>query len=633
MPPERLERRLAAILAVDMVGYSRLMEADERRTIERQRAHHSELIDPKITEHHGRVVHTAGDGLLVEFASAVDAVECAVALQRGMAQREAGNAEEDRIAYRIGINIGDIVVENGDICGDGVNVAARLEGLASSGEIYVTRNVVNQVKNKLDLGFEEMGEHRLKNISEPVLVYRIVQKGKLPGVQTVASAEQKKTIKSAALGAAILAVVGVALWATYGFVGRDGAFSVKPPKVAVLPFRNISGDPEQQFFAYGLSEDLITDLSKIAGLPVISSTSSFSYLGAKTSLRQIAEKLNARYIVEGSVRRHGNALRISAKLVDAQSDSQLWAERFDGSGGDVFAFQDRITAEIVSALRVTLTPSERKSITSKGTKDAAAYDLFLRGMRLLSSRRALDVDSNSAAVTAFEEAIRIDPNYAQAHAGLGWAHWLYYSTINTFAIRRMDAAVANAKKSQKLRKTALAHRILSRQYYWPYPSAINLWRPKLALEELRAAQKLEPNNPDIMAELADVLPFAGHLKEALAQIRNAIDLNPDHPDWYFRPYGISLFLDGKFEKSAQYLESWLQNERRTKIYNIWRAAALALAGHQDQAKELVAQGWFGEGPRTLYAVRRYWQLPREYEEILFRGLREAGLPDGPLKSR
>ncbi|MCP5001941.1 MAG: hypothetical protein GY933_25220 [Hyphomicrobiales bacterium] len=422
----------------------------------------------------------------------------------------------------------------------------------------------------------------------------------------------------------------------YFLIGQYASNNVSPPghlaKVAVLRFKNLSPDPEQQFFADGISEDLITDLTKVADVPVVSSTSSFAYRQADLSIAQIAEKLGARYVIEGSVRRHAKALRISVKLVDANSDSQLWAGRFDGSSDDVFAFQDQITSKVTSALQVILTPSEQKVVFDRGTRNVDAYDAFLRGMRLLSSRQAMDIDGNAKAIQAFKEALTHDPDYPQAYAGIGWAQWLSYSSISEFAQGKQEVVFANAKKSLELGNNALAHRVLSRKYFASVTHVQTEKEPGRALSELDLAIALEPNNPDILADRADVLPFVGKSKQALDEILRAIKLNPDHPDWYFRPYGIALLLNGQFEKAANILGPWItQNKIAYDTHQAWHIAALSLAGRRKEAKELTAQHlnnmWF-EGPKTMYAFQKIWPPPIKERDLVRRGLRDAGFPAG-----
>ncbi|HEX9071983.1 MAG TPA: adenylate/guanylate cyclase domain-containing protein, partial [Pseudolabrys sp.] len=348
MAEARVERRLAAILAADVAGYSRLMGVDEEGTLTALKAYRREVIDPKIAEHRGRIVKTTGDGALVEFASAVDAVRCAMEIQRAMTERIAEIPEGRRVEFRIGINVGDIIIDEGDIYGDGVNVAARVETLASPGTICLSDDAYRQIKGKLALDVIDMGEQQLKNIAEPIRVY---------GVR----------------------LEGISLRPLPGLPDK--------PSVAVLPFTNMSGDPEQEYFADGITEDIITDLSKIAGLLVIARNSSFAYKGKSVDIRTIGRELGVRSILEGSIRRASNRVRITAQLINAANGAHLWAERYDRDLTDIFAVQDEVTRHIVDALKIKLTPDEAARIADIPTNSLEAHDLFLRGRELILGRK------------------------------------------------------------------------------------------------------------------------------------------------------------------------------------------------------------------------------------------------------
>ena len=353
MAVQREERRLAAILSADVVGYSRLMGADESGTLARLKTHRGEIIDPKIAEHHGRIAKLMGDGVLVEFASVVDAVQCATDIQRAMADRNADVAEERRIELRIGINVGDIIVDGDDIYGDGVNVAARLEGLAEPGGVCISRSTRDQVRDKLDLALKDMGEVEVKNIARPVRVFRIhiAEQGLAPPPDSPRTS-----------------------------AGR--ARTSDQQSIAVLPFENMSGDPEQEYFADGIAEDIITALSKVSGMFVIARNSSFTYKGQAVPVQKVSNALGVRHILEGSVRKAGNRVRITAQLVDGTSGGHLWAERYDRDLKDIFAVQDDVNQQIVSALEVELKAGEDKRLVEHETDDVVCYDFLLRGREL-----------------------------------------------------------------------------------------------------------------------------------------------------------------------------------------------------------------------------------------------------------
>ena len=415
-----MERRLAAILVADVAGYSRLMEADEEGTLRRLRAKLHDLFEPKIGEHHGRLVKTTGDGLLAEFQSVVEAVRCAIAVQRGAVDRDSSLPEVQRIRFRIGINLGDVIVEDGDIYGDGVNVAARLESLAEAGGVLLSGTAYDQIKKKIDVGFAFLGEQQVKNIAEPIRVYRVLMDPKDAG-RTVRIT--KKPIGTwLATGAVILLIVAsVGAWLRSRDVKTEAPFAAHlplpdKPSIAVLPFTNMSDDPKQEYFADGITDDLITDLSKISGLFVIARNSSAKYKNGTMAIAQVSGELGVRYILEGTVQRAGDQVRINAQLIDSSSGGDVWADRFDGSLDDVFSLQDRVTRSIADTLAVKLTQAQELSLGQKETSVAAAYDAFLKGWAhyLLNSP-----DEYAKAIPYFEEAIGLDPNYGRAHARHG----------------------------------------------------------------------------------------------------------------------------------------------------------------------------------------------------------------------
>jgi adenylate cyclase len=375
-----MERRLAAILAADVVGYSALMERDEAGTFERLKTGRKELFEPEISRHHGRVFKLMGDGLLAEFSSVVDAVECAVSLQRGLAERNASLPESERIQVRIGVNLGEVIVDGDDRYGEGVNIATRLEQLAEAGDVYVSGKVAKEVEKKLAFGFEPMGEQKVKNIAEPVAIYRVNLNGNVrPRLKPVSSFNRRTSV----LAVGILAIVMVGAGALYGLMhwGEQTSGPALPlkPSIVVLPFDNLSDDPQQTYFADGIAEDLMTDLSRLSGLFVVSRNSAFAYKGKAVDLRQVGRELGVRYVLEGSVRRAGDQVRINVQLVDATTGGHQWAERYDGSQADIFALQDKVTKAVVGALTLKLTPDEQTAVSQHETKVPEAYEAFLVG--------------------------------------------------------------------------------------------------------------------------------------------------------------------------------------------------------------------------------------------------------------
>jgi pentatricopeptide repeat protein len=458
-----VERRLAAILAADVAGYSRLMGADEEGTHERVRALFREVVEPKTKEHHGRAVKNTGDGMLVEFPSVVDAVRCAVAVQRRIAERNAGVEPESLIQFRIGINLGDVIVEGGDIFGDGVNVAARLEALAEPGGICVSRVVRDQVRDKLDLAFEDLGEREVKNIARPVRVYRIRE----------TSAENPPMVPSQSPTLAL----------------------PDKPSIAVLPFANLSGDPEQEYFADGMVEEIITALSRIRWLFVIARNSSFAYKNQLVDVQRVGRELGVRYVLEGSVRKSGGRVRITAVLIDALSGAHLWADRFDGSFDDIFELQDQVATSIAGVIEPALQAAETARSANRPTKDLTAYDLYLRARSIQSSYEKHQI---TQALDLLEQAIAREPRYGPFLA------------------------------------LAATYRVDLENYDWTDDSD-EAENRRAAIELSRQAVGLAPDDPGVLGRAAIVLGrFGEDIDAALAIIERALALNPSFAlAWYW----------------------------------------------------------------------------------------------------
>lgn len=532
MAQEREERKLAAILATDMVGYSRLTEADERGTIARQKRHRRELIDPLIASHNGRIVKTTGDGLLVEFASVVDATECAVAFQLAMVEREQDLPNDRRIQYRIGINLGDIIIEGKDILGEGVNVAVRLEGLAEAGGVVISGIVYEIVRSKVDFGFEDLGMQKVKNLVEPIRAFRIVPRDS-SGIQ-----------------------VSPQLPAT----GRSLS---EKPSIAVLPFANPNRDPEQEYFADGITEDLITDLSKVSGLFVIGRNSSFAFKGRTHDTKEIARQLGVQHILEGSVRRSGDRIRINAQLVEAETRGQLWAERFDGDLSDIFSLQDDINEKIVTSLKTHLVPLEVGTSLRQSTQNPKAYDLFLRGR----SEYYLYTQSHMAnARKYFEQAIEKDPCYAEAYAFLSHCLTTAYVFAWCGADDNLNAAVALAEKSIALdENSALGHARLGwiQGYLDQFDEAI---------ANFERAIVIEPRSAEAYYTYGETMNKRGDPERGLPLLERAFSIDSIVPPSWDFARGHSLVLMRRFENASslfetvvkrapQFLPAWVQLAR------------------------------------------------------------------------
>jgi TolB-like protein len=566
-----------------------------------------------------------------------------------MAERNAKVPEDRRIIYRIGINIGDVIVEGDDIYGDGVNVAARLEALADTGGICVSRPVHTQIRGKVDLAFKDLGEQQVKNIPEPVRVFKVLLDAPAAKHTAAPAPVVKRSLRWSVVagGLAVLAIVaGLALWQR-PWVSREEPASLEAmafplpdkPSIAVLPFTNMSGDPEQEYFADGMTEDLITDLSKISGLFIIARNSTFSYKGQQVKVRQVAEELGVRYVLEGSVRRVGDQVRINAQLIDATTGGHVWAERYDGSLADIFALQDSVTTEIVGALAVELSPSEELKLKARGTASLDAYDAYLLGLRHLNAIDFWRPDETIKTRDAFQNAVALDPNFAAAHSGLAWALWFQarfsHGLARGYQRDQIKQAIEMADKSLKLTDNALAHRLLAKQHFQPASSGIGTigmsdeFRYDEAVTELRKAVALEPNNADSLAELANYLVFAGNPSEAATLIRDAKRLNPNFPIWYHEPAGIAEYLSGRYEAAAAEFKPWFENDVIPFNSALWLAAAQAQTGQTVKAKAALQTALIGIRKYTTTSSVAYY-IPfknQDHFDSLVAGLRKAGLPD------
>jgi TolB-like protein/class 3 adenylate cyclase len=549
MDEPRVDRRLAAILAGDIAGYSQLMGAEEEGTLRQLKAHRKELVDPKITEHRGRIVKTTGDGMLVEFVSVVDAVRCAVDIQRGMADRNTGVSAQSRIQFRIGINVGDIISDDNDIYGDGVNVAARLEGLAEPGGIMVSRNVYDQVRDKLSFGFEDMGEQTVKNIARPIGVHRVSLVENAAPVIVNSAAATSKTEPSTA----------------------------DRPSIAVLPFANMSGDPEQEYFADGISEDLITGLSKLRWFFVIARNSSFTYKGKAVDIKRVARELGVRYVLEGSVRKGGNRVRITAQLIDAATNNHIWADRYDGEMADVFELQDEITKKVVSAIEPKLLEAEAMRSQTRSAEDLGAWDLVMHANSLLWKQTKAD---SEAAIAMLTKATERYPDYAPAHSMLAFA--LVFRAIpgGVRGSSDMKNAVAIATKAAELDDNdPWAHLALG------YAGFL-MRRTEHAVAEFQRALEINPNFAAAYGYLGSALAFDGRSDEAIRHAEQALRMSPHDPQNAIFNVGLAAahYLAGRYSeaigcarKAVQQRSGW------APAYRIY-CASLAQAGQAEEAR-------------------------------------------------
>ena len=594
-------RRLAAILAADVAGYSRLMGADEEGTHDRLKAHRRDLVDAKISEHSGRIVKTTGDGLLVEFPSVVDAVRCAAELQRTMIDREASIAEDRRIRFRVGINLGDVIVEGEDIFGDGVNVAARLEALAEPGGVCISRTVRDQIRDKLPYVFEDLGEQSVKNIARPVRLYAL-------------RAEAIAGLPAPSAPAPILS-----------------AHPVAAPRlsIVVLPFANLGNDPEQQYFADGITEDLTTDLSRIAGMFVISRNTAFTYKDKRVDTRQIGRELGVRYILEGSVRRSGNQVRVSAQLIDAEIDAHLWAERFDHTAADLFTLQDEVTNRIAITLNLELIGAE----AARRTEHPEAFDYILRGRA--TGFRPNSRDLSAEAISLYEHALALDPESVEAQTQL--ANTLVGRVIDLMS----DSAAADLSRAEDLVSRALAaqprhakaHLVKGRLL-----RAQNRWDE--AIFEFETALALDRNQVWALHFLAQCKLLTGSLEEAIALEQQGIRLSPREPrsGWRYMVIGTVHLLQSRIDDAIVWLERARSDLPAAVDVRSRLAAAYALRGETERAAAELGGACKIRGGDLLSSITRLraageysgWGVPKIralFEATYFAGLRLAGMPE------
>ena len=586
MAEARAQRRLSAILAGDIAGYSRLMGANEEGTLATLRAHRGEFIDPTIAQHRGRIVKTTGDGILLEFPSAVDAVRCALEVQRGMAKRNSAAQRDQRIDFRIGVNVGDIIIEGDDIFGDGVNIAARLEGIAEPGGIAISDDTYRQVRDKLDVTFDDAGEQALKNIARPVRVYRVRLEAAARTPSPALSLPDK-------------------------------------PSIAVLPFQNMSGDPEQEYFADGVVEDIITALSRIRWLFVIARNSSFIYKGRAVDVKQVGRELGVRYVLEGSVRKATNRVRVTGQLIDVSTGAHLWGDRFEGALEDIFDLQDQVAASVIGAIAPQLEHAEIERAKRKPTDSLDAYDYFLRGMANYYGRTR---EAINEALPLFYKAIELDKNFASAY---GMAAWCY-------AWRKINGWMTD--RTQEIAETA---RLARRAAELGPDDAVALSRGAHALGYVVGdldtaaifadrALALNPNLAGAWYASGWVRVFLGESDVAIKHFAQAMRLSPLDPHSIGMQAGTAFahLLAGRFDEASLWAGKAMWENTNYLTTLIIAAASDALAGRPAQAQKTMAR------LRELYPTLRVsnvkeWAAFRRTEDLakLEEGLRKAGLAE------
>src|SRR5436305_592040 len=581
------KRKLAAVLAADIAGYSRLMGADEESTLARLKLLRRELIDPKSKQHHGRIVKTTGDGILIEFLSVVDAVRCAIELQEGMLERNADLPQQERIEFRVGVNLGDVMIEGRDLYGDGVNIAARLEALAWPGGICISRTVLNHSHDKVPFDVEDAGEQLLKNIARPVHVYRIIINPARP------AATPKADVSMLALP--------------------------DKPSIAVLPFTNMSGDPEQEFVSDGVAEDVITALSRYPSLFVIARNSSFTYKGRSVDVKQVGRELGVRYVLEGSVRKAGNKIRVTAQLIEAGTSNHVWAERDDRDLADIFAMQDELTEALTTALAPAIADAELRRAMRKPPESLDAWAAYQRGLWHLSKATA---DDDATAEKFFKQAIDLDPTF-----GGGYSALALYQLQTAALYQKLDLSTAQGSAE------ALARRAVALDGADAEARSCLGWALQArgeadgALAEIERALSMSPNLAIAHGHRGATLIFAGRQTEGLTALETCIRLDPRDPYLAVRLLHVAcgLYFCGEYQAS---IEAWKRLIRSypdfTMVYR-WSAAALAQLGRATEAREALQKAVSrAPGPFDMYVRNRApWFRPEDHDHLV-NGLRKAG---------
>jgi adenylate cyclase len=588
-------RRLAAILAADVAGYSRLMGVDEEGTLERLKAHRRELIDPKITEHRGRIVKTTGDGILVEFASAVDAARCAVELQRAMAERASGTPQDKRIEIRIGIHVGDIIIDHDDIFGDGVNIAARLEGIAEPGGITISGAVHEQVRDRLPYGFDDCGDQSMKNIVRPVRVYRVRANGSAiaSSVATRPSPDVSLTVPD-------------------------------KPSIAVLPFQNMSGDPEQGYFADGITADIITELSRFSELLVIAPNSSFQYKGKSVDVRQVGRELGVLYVLEGSIRRNRDRVRISVQLIDAATGAHRWAERYDRELEDIFAVQDEVARTIVAILSAYVNKAEVERTLLKPPTAWQAYDYYMRATDTFASYWAsFRVRDLYETRRLLQHSLSVDPNYARAYVTLSLTYttaWFNPLDADHLSPAALDRAYQLALKGVQLDPNLpeghaqLGVVLASKRQH------------EASVGEFERAIALNSNYSDWRFALCLVL--AGEPKRAIAVCSTHMRLDPFYPPWVPGWLGLAYYMLERYLEALTPLRECVSRAPDFQAGHSWLAATYAQLGRLEEARPEAAEVLRIEPSYTIHRTPVITALKRSRDADLLRmGLRKAGLSE------
>ena len=628
MATEGFKRKLTTLFSADVAGYSRLMGQDEAATVETITTYR-EVMSELIKQHRGRVVDSPGDNLLAEFSSVVDAVQCAVAAQKELKARNAELREDRRMEFRIGINLGDVIEEGDRIYGDGVNIAARLEGLAPPGGICISKTAFDQIETKLPLGYEYLGEQTVKNIDKPVGAYHVLMEPRVTVSETI---EEKRvgTMRRPrlilAVVVALLMVAGAAMvWHFYLRHAPSPAEVVSEkapglelpdkPSIAVLPFVNIGGDPEQEYFSDGITEEIITTLSKVPHLFVIARNSVFTYKGKSVKVQQVGKELGVRYVLEGSVRKAEDRVRITAQLVDAATGGHLWSERYDRDLKDIFALQDEITMKILTAVRVKLTEGEQARLHVKGAVNLDSFMKVLQGMPYFYR---FNRESNIQARRMFEEAIALDSKNAGAYTSLGWTYLMeIWFGLSESPGKSMARAAELAQKALALNDTLdTPHSLLGNIY-------LSKRQYEKAVTESKRAIALNPNGADAHAHLGMILNYVGRRREAISLLNKAIRLNPIPPNWYSFTLGEAYFLEGQYEEAVAAYKRALHGNPDDVRTHAGLAATYSLLGREEEVRAETAEVFRIEPTFSVEYVKTLPFKNKADKELLIEALRKA----------
>ena len=633
MAEKGFKRKLAAILSADVEGYSRLMEDNEEATIQTLNTHRNSMFN-LIDQHSGRVVDTTGDNLMAEFSSVVDAVKCAVETQKEMSERNADLPENRRMLFRIGVNLGDIIEEDERIYGDGVNIAARLEGLAEAGGICISRTAYDQVKNKLEIGYEYLGEHSVKNISEPVHVYRVLMEPEAAGKVIGEKRKEKRRMTLAAVIVLLIGVGGLAGWYLYieqtkriepASVEKMAFPLPEKPSIAVLPFDNLSGDPEQDYIADGFTENIITGLSQVPEMFVIARNSVFTYKGKPVKIKQVSEELGVKYVLEGSIQKAGDQLRVNVQLIDAIKGHHLWAERYDRELKDLFKLQDEITIKILSTLQTKLVTGG-DDITWWRTDSFEAWGHNVKGWNYFDQYTKQD---NLKAREHYEQAIKLDPDYGAAWELLAWTHladvWLRSSDSPRESIKK---ALEIAKKtSERWGKDGL-HFFMTEIYLFQRQF-------EKAIAEGKKAVALSPNSSRYHIGLAAALNRGARSEEAIVHAKKAMRLEPYYPAWFLGNVLVLAYdQTGRYEEALEINKKLLKRALKGEypLKNAYRRLALSYArlDRMEEARSHAAESLKIDPNFSLERWRksRLWMFKdQKWLDNVVEMMRKAGLPD------